>query len=176
MTSVRTCPVEELKTRLESSSIAVVDVREFPEYAESHIRGARLVPLGQLRQEPNLVGDGGEVYLVCRSGRRAREAAALLSEGRSARPVVVEGGMEAWKQAGYPVCREKGPISLERQVRIAAGSLVLAGLLVPGLSFLPYLVGAGLIFAGITDWCGMGMLLARLPWNRPKPQPAVTAR
>ncbi len=84
--------------------------------------------------------------------------------------VNVEGGTLAWDQAGYPVIRGRKVMSLERQVRIAAGSLVLTGI---GLSFLhPWLlgisafVGAGLVFAGITDTCGMGMILARMPWNQ----------
>ena len=173
---IRSCSVDELGSRLESGKTAVLDVREYPEYAEGHVAGSRLVPLGPLRQAPELAGEGGEVYLICRTGRRAREAAAVLQAAGGWEPVVVEGGMEAWKQAGYPVRREKGPISLERQVRIAAGSLILLGLLVPGLRWLPYFVGAGLVFAGVTNSCAMGMLLARLPWNRPRSQPAEYAR
>jgi rhodanese-related sulfurtransferase len=163
---MRTCSVGELKERLERESPAVVDVREYPEWVEGHIQGSRLVPLGEVRANPAAAGEG-ELLVVCRTGRRAREAAALLEQaGRDA--VVVEGGVEAWKQAGYPVRKEKGPIALERQVRIAAGALVLLGLLVPGAVFISYFVGAGLIFAGITNSCAMGMLLAKAPWNRPR--------
>ena len=164
---IRTCSVSELQTQLTHGNTAVLDVREYPEYAEGHVAGARLTPLGDLQCRPELAG-AGEVYLLCRTGRRAREAAAILRGASQCEPVVVDGGLEAWKQAGYPLQREKGPISLERQVRVAAGSLVLIGLLVPGLRLLSYVVGAGLIFAGVTNACGMGMLLARLPWNRPK--------
>ena len=93
----------------------------------------------------------------------------------SVHPVVVTGGIEAWKKAGHPIKSEKGPIALERQVRIAAGALVLTGLLVPGLGVIPYVVGAGLVFAGISNTCAMGMALARLPWNRPKSSSASAA-
>jgi hypothetical protein len=92
--------------------------------------------------------------------------------------VNVEGGTQAWDEAGLPVVRGQKAISLERQVRIAAGSLVLLGALL-GYFAHPYwialsaFVGAGLVFAGITDTCGMGMLLARMPWNQaPKPSSA----
>ena len=85
---------------------------------------------------------------------------------------VVEGGTQAWVAAGLPVVKgKKNSISIERQVRIGAGSLVLIGVILgvfvnPVFLALPAFVGAGLIFAGITDWCGMGLLLARAPWNR----------
>ena len=172
---MKSCSVAELKRRLERGGAAILDVREYPEYAEAHLVGSRLVPLAELRQKPGLAGQEGEVLLVCRTGRRAQAAALLLQRG-GVEPVVVEGGIEAWKQAGYPVQRAKGPISLERQVRIAAGSLILLGLLVPGLRFLPYFVGAGLIFAGVTNSCMMGLLLARLRWNRPRVPSACGTR
>jgi rhodanese-related sulfurtransferase len=150
----------------------MLDVREYPEYAEAHVPGGRLLPLGELRRRPELAGKWGEVLLLCRSGRRATEAAEILSRFGSVQPIVIEGGIEAWKQAGYPVAQEKGPISLERQVRIAAGALVVAGLLLdfalPGARLLSGFVGAGLIVAGVTDTCAMGLLLAKLPWNRRK--------
>jgi rhodanese-related sulfurtransferase len=173
---IRTCSIDELQRLRAIGKPTILDVRQYPEYAEGHLEGARLLPLGELRRSPNLAGAGGEAYLLCRTGRRAREAAAILKETGTFTPIVVVGGMEAWKQAGHPVRREKGPIALERQVRIAVGSLVLIGLLVPGLRWLPYFVGAGLIFAGVTNSCAMGMLLARLPWNQPRSQPASCAR
>ena len=87
--------------------------------------------------------------------------------------IIVEGGIEAWKKAGLPVERDRNqPIELQRQVMIAAGSLVLLGVLLgqlfaAGFYVLPAFVGAGLAFAGVTGWCGMAKLLALLPWNRP---------
>jgi len=165
--AVQTCSVHEARRRIARGDCSLLDVREYPEYVEAHLAGSKLIPLGELRAQPE-AAESGEVLLLCRSGRRAREAAELLERRGDVRPLVIEGGMEAWKQAGYPVSSVKGPISLERQVRIAAGSLVLAGLLIPGARPLSYLVGAGLIFAGATNTCAMGLLLARLPWNRPR--------
>jgi rhodanese-related sulfurtransferase len=173
---IRTCTVDELESRLKAGETTILDVREYPEYAEGHVAKSRLLPLGVLRQDVRLAGERGEVYLICRTGRRAHEAATVLQAAGRWEPVVVDGGIEAWKQAGHPVRQEKGPISLERQVRIAAGSLILLGLVVPGLQWLPYFVGAGLVFAGVTNSCAMGMLLARLPWNRPRFQTASCAR
>jgi rhodanese-related sulfurtransferase len=172
----RTLSTTELSARLQEGPVFLLDVREYPEYAEGHVEGARCVPLGDLRRDPSLAGEGGEVLLICRSGRRARDAANCLRDTGRFQPVVVDGGLDAWRQAGYPICKEKGPISLERQVRIAAGSLILTGLLAPGLGFLPYVVGAGLIVAGVTNSCALGMLLARLPWNRPRRPAALGTR
>jgi rhodanese-related sulfurtransferase len=167
--ALRSYGVAEARQRLEQGAV-LLDVREYPEYTEAHVAGGHLIPLGELRQKPDLAGEAGEVLLLCRSGRRAKEAAEILEGHGRVQPVVIEGGIEAWKQAGYPVRTEKGPMSLERQVRIAAGALVLTGLLLdivlPGARFLSYVVGAGLIFAGVTNSCAMGMLLAKLPWNR----------
>ncbi len=177
MSAVKTCSVQELKERPERGG-RVVDVREYPEYVEAHLPGSRLVPLEALKRQPQLAGEG-EVLLLCRSGRRAREAAALLEGRAGVQPVIVEGGIEAWTRAGFPTRKERGPISLERQVRIAAGALVLTGLLldffVPGARFRSGFVGAGLVFAGVTDTCAMGLLLAKLPWNRPKTGSACPA-
>ena len=115
------------------------------------------------------------VYLLCRSGARAAKAVEKLARAGFASGVVVTGGTLAWQEAGLPV--ERGTvkvISLERQVRIAAGSLVVIGVVLaklvnPWFIGLSACVGAGLVFAGITDFCGMGLLLARLPWNSRKP-------
>lgn len=165
--AIETCSAAEARRKLARGDCALVDVREYPEYVEAHVAGSKLLPLSELHEHPELAGHG-DLLVLCRSGRRATEAAELLGRREGVRPVVIAGGMEAWKKAGYPVAQAKGPISLERQVRIAAGALVLLGLLVPGARPLSYLVGAGLIFAGISNTCAMGLLLARLPWNRPR--------
>lgn len=157
------------------TDVELIDVRTPAEFREVHVEFARNVPLDRL-DPAQFGGDALEgpsarpVYVICRSGSRGKQACdKLLAAGR--RDVInVEGGTMAWDQAGLPVVRGKKAVSLERQVRIAAGSLVLVGV---GLSFFsPYwlglaaFVGAGLVFAGITDTCGMGMLLARMPWNQ----------
>ncbi len=175
---MRTCSVSELAAARQSAPVRILDVRELPEYAAGHVSVSELTPLSDLTGNGAIAGVPGEVYLLCRSGRRARTAAEVL-EPRGFSAIVVEGGMDAWSGAGFPAERSKGPISLERQVRIAAGLLMLSGLLIPGGTWLSYFVACGLIFAGITDTCAMGMLLARLPWNRPtrgvKPTPTGPA-
>ena len=163
-----------------SPGLPLLDVRTPVEFAEVHVPQARNEPLDQFNPA-QLFGTGGlakdqPVYLLCRSGARAAKAAEKLARAGLANGVVVTGGTLAWIEAGLPV--ERGAvkvISLERQVRIAAGSLVLLGLLLakfvhPYLIGLTAFVGGGLVFAGITDFCGMGLLLARLPWNSRKPK------
>lgn len=155
--------------------IELIDVRTPAEFEEVHARGARLLPLDELNperfvQERN--GHGGEpVYLVCRSGDRAAKAADRLERAGLREIRLVEGGTQAWEEAGLPVERGRRMVSLERQVRIAAGSLVVLGavlgwLIHPALHVISAFVGAGLVFAGVTNTCGMAMVLARLPWNR----------
>jgi len=154
----------------------VIDVRTPVEFAEAHVAQARNVPLDEF-DPGRLLGagqltPGQPVYLLCRSGVRATKAAERLARQGSDQAVVVEGGTLAWIDAGLPVTRGVVKvISLERQVRIVAGSLVLVGAILgwrvhAGFYGLSAFVGAGLVFAGITDFCGMGLLLAKLPWNR----------
>jgi Flp pilus assembly protein TadB len=111
------------------------------------------------------------VYLLCASGQRAAKASEQLQGDLDNQLVIVEGGMNALKELGIDLAKGSGNIiSLERQVRIAAGSLVVLGVILgfavnPGFYGLSAFVGAGLVFAGVTDSCGMGMVLARMPWN-----------
>lgn len=154
--------------------VELIDVRTPVEFREVHVGLARNVPLdrldaAQIAAERN--GSSQPLYVICRSGGRGKQACEKLAAAGVAHVVNVEGGTLAWEQAGLPVVRGQQAMSLERQVRIAAGLLVLAGSLL-GAFVSPYwialsaFVGAGLVFAGITDTCGMGMLLARMPWNQ----------
>jgi rhodanese-related sulfurtransferase len=154
-------------------NLSLVDVRTPAEFAAEHIDGSRLVPLDRLSGPAltELAAESATQVLVCATGRRAGLAAEKLAAAGGALPRVLAGGLNAWIQAGHPVVRGKGAISLERQVRITAGLLVLAGIALgslvnPAFYALSGFVGAGLIFAGITDWCGMALLLARMPWNQ----------
>lgn len=150
-----------------------IDVRTPLEHRELHAEGVTLVPLDRLDAEAVRHLRRGEepVYLFCRSGRRAGEAQARLAAAGVTGCHVVAGGIDAWAAAGLPVVRGPAGMSLERQVRIAAGFLVVLGV---GLSLavhpwalaLSAVVGLGLMLAGIADWCGLALLLARLPWNR----------
>ena len=172
-------PAELQKLLTAQPGLPLVDVRTPVEFAEVHVPQARNEPLD--RFEPaRLFGPDGlskdqPVYLLCRSGARAAKAADQLARAGFANGVVVTGGTLAWQEAGLPVDRGTVKvISLERQVRIAAGSLVVIGVVLaklvnPWFIGLSAFVGAGLVFAGITDFCGMGLLLARLPWNSRKP-------
>ncbi|MFO0946496.1 MAG: rhodanese-like domain-containing protein [Planctomycetota bacterium] len=157
-------------------NLALIDVRTPVEFREVHATLARNVPLETLdprRYVEGMQGSAQIVYVICRSGSRGKQACEKLQAAGVANVVNVEGGTVAWEQAGLPVVRGKKTISLERQVRIAAGSLVLVGSLI-GVFVTPYgiglaaFVGAGLVFAGITDTCGMALLLARMPWNQIK--------
>jgi rhodanese-related sulfurtransferase len=154
--------------------VELIDVRTPVEFREVHVSFARNVPLDQLDAAQLAAGRNGSpepLYVICRSGGRGRQACEKFLAAGYTQIVNVEGGTQAWDQAGLPVVRGPKSISLERQVRIAAGSLVVIGSAL-GAFVHPYwiglaaFVGAGLVFAGITDTCGMGMMLARMPWNR----------
>ena len=160
----------------DGKKIEVIDVRTPVEFQEVHIEIARNVPLDRLDPAALMQARNGlanePLYVVCRSGSRGQQACEKFLKAGFTNVVNIEGGTMACVEAGLPVVRGKKAISLERQVRIAAGSLVLLGV---GLSFvhpafigLSAFVGAGLVFAGITDTCGMGMMLARMPWNQCK--------
>jgi rhodanese-related sulfurtransferase len=156
--------------------LCVLDVRTPAEFAEVHVPQACNEPLDRLQPKAFCAAKDlspvSPVYILCRSGGRAAKAAEEFARAGFLNAIVVEGGTLAWCAAGLPVNRSAVKvISLERQVRIAAGLLVLTGILLarlvhPGFVGLSAFVGAGLVFAGVTDWCGMGMLLAKMPWNQ----------
>lgn len=152
--------------------ITLVDVRTPAEFGSIHIPGSYNVPLDQLTEHrAEFASVGGPIVLVCLSGMRARQAERVLREADVPRLHVLDGGVTAWAQAGFAVVRGQRAWSIERQVRAIAGGLVLLGtlgslLIWPPLLYLALFVGAGLLFAGLTDTCAMGLLLARLPWNR----------
>lgn len=156
----------------------VLDVRTAAEVQAESLPGSLHIPLHELTPEAlkNMLQDSGKdtskIYLLCQAGRRAEMAATQLNGQLPSELYVIEGGMNALKQSAIPLQQSgKKVMSLERQVRIAAGALVLAGVLLgtlfhPAFYGLSGFVGAGLIFAGITDTCMMGMLIARMPWNQ----------
>jgi rhodanese-related sulfurtransferase len=174
---MKTISPGELQNLLVSQpTLPLFDVRTPLEFAEVHVPQARNIPLDELRPGTLELQKNQPVYLVCRTDRRAAKAAEKFAKEGFAEPIVVAGGTLAWIAANLPVVRSAVKvISLERQVRIAAGSLVLLGALLGwfvnraffGLSAF---VGAGLVFAGVTDFCGMGLLLAKMPWNKKVPQ------
>jgi rhodanese-related sulfurtransferase len=161
----------ELAERMAHQQAQVIDVREPLEYAGGHIAGSLNVPLSRLTTADL---PRGPLVLVCQSGNRSRQGCAqLLERGSADQPVAdLAGGLPAWEQAGLPLRRlPNAPLPLMRQVQIAAGTLVLLGLILshavaPAWIALTWFVGAGLVFAGISGFCGMARLLAAMPWNR----------
>ena len=153
----------------------LIDVRTPVEYREVHVEFARNVPLDRLNPEKVMSsrsqGHEEPLYVICRSGSRGKQACEKFHRAGFTNVLNVEGGTIACEQTGVPLVRGQKSMSLERQVRIAAGSLVLVGctlawLVHPVFLGLSAFVGAGLVFAGLTDTCAMGMLLAKMPWNK----------
>ena len=169
VTSSPRIAVEELARVLGGAEAPlVVDVRLPAEYRAVHLEPSVLLPLDEITRRRSELPRNRELVLVCRTGARARLAAAELAGFRTR---VLEGGIAAWQEAGHPVVEGKSHMSLERQVRVAAGALACTGgalavAVSPWFGLLPAFVGAGLVYAGITDRCGMAMLLAKLPYNR----------
>jgi rhodanese-related sulfurtransferase len=165
-------PLELRGLLSQAERLQLVDVRERAEFPGGRIHGARLLPLGELQRRAAELDRSRPVVCICRSGKRSAQAVEKLATLGFDEVHQLDGGLMAWEQAGLPLEKDKrAPWALERQVRLVAGLLVLAGLsfsLVwsPAIG-LSWFVATGLVFAGLTDWCGMGLLLARMPWNRP---------
>lgn len=151
----------------------LLDVRTPVEYEAVHIAGAYNVPLDSLGEHATEIRAGVDepVVLICQSGMRARRAEEALKAAGMPNLHVLDGGVNGWVAAGEEVIRGRKRMTIERQVRTLAGSMVaaagmLAVLVNPGFALLAVGIGAGLTFAGLTDRCGMALLLARLPFNR----------
>lgn len=166
------CTILTLNEKLGREDFHLVDVREYAEFAGGRISGAKLLPLGELEKRHAELDHTKPIYVMCRTGRRSGEAQKKLKALGFTNVINVAGGFEAWKNHDLPFEKdEKAPWALERQVRFTAGLLILLGVALtlvvhPYFIVLPAFVGAGLTFAGATDWCGMAMLLAKMPWNR----------
>jgi len=164
-----TISVSELHSQ-PSTTVHLVDVRSASEFAAGHIPRAANVPMDQIEARLDDLDRNLPIVLICQTGKRARMTAGLL-EPCQRQIKVLEGGTKAWIQAGLPVVASvKTRWSLERQVRLGAGLLVLIGVILaltvnPRWIFLSSFAGLGLTFAGLTDLCPMAILLARMPWN-----------
>lgn len=171
--SLPTISAEEAK-RLLNSGATLIDIREADEHAREKIAGAHHLPLSRLDQIDLAVHEGKPVVFHCRSGARTIANGPRLSAkiGGDCEAFIVEGGLDAWKKAGLPVVTDRRqPLELQRQVQIGAGSLAFFGtllgvLLSPWFFAVPLFVGAGLLTAGITGFCGMARVLVHMPWNR----------
>jgi rhodanese-related sulfurtransferase len=171
---IETIAADQVMPEREAGSL-LLDVRSPAEFRGGHVRGALNLPLEFVNPAKVSELRGGDsarrVVLLCASGQRATVAAERLT-GKGLPLIVVSGGTAACAQAGQPMDKSShGVISVERQVRIAAGTLVFFGVVLgayvhPAFYGVSGFIGLGLVFAGVTDWCGMGLLLARAPWNR----------
>jgi rhodanese-related sulfurtransferase len=167
---------QTLKQWMEANSVLLVDVREAAEYATERIPGAKLHSLSQFDPHQIQPIPGQKVVLYCQSGNRSSKAAQQCLKAGFNAVTHLQGGIPSWKRAGYAVEKsQNAPISLFRQVQIVAGSLVIVGILLgtivsPAFLLLSGFVGAGLVLAGMTNTCAMGMLLAKLPYNQQSEQ------
>jgi rhodanese-related sulfurtransferase len=171
---------EAAATLLREGGATLVDVREPDEHARARIPGAQNLPLSRLEEAELALHVGKPVIFHCRSGARTQgNAARLAAKAGLCEAYVVEGGLDAWKRTGLPVAEDRRqPLELMRQVQIAAGSMVVLGVLLgalvaPALYALAGFVGAGLVFAGVTGTCGLARVLRLMPWNRALAQPAT---
>ncbi|MDZ4692159.1 rhodanese family protein [Terricaulis sp.] len=172
MTELNPINAAELKRRLDSGEAVLIDIRESDEHAREHILGARLAPLSAIDTH-DFDRDHGKVAVFhCKSGMRTQANAARLLARGFRQAYFLDGGIEAWKAAGFGVhTNVKAPLEIMRQVQITAGLLILTGVVLgwfvnPVFYALSALVGAGLTFAGATGWCGMALMLKAMPWNR----------
>ena len=152
----------------------LLDVRTTPEYASAHVPGAILIPLHELKVEAYLSQHkpGTPIYVLCQAGARASKAIEQFERAGSKDCVLVEGGTQAWIDAGLPVHHgARSVLPLMRQVQIVAGTVSAAGAILAlavnhWFAVLPLFIGCGFIFAGVTGTCGLALMLARMPWNR----------
>ncbi|MEW1906350.1 rhodanese-like domain-containing protein [Streptomyces sp. NPDC086147] len=177
MTAPATLGTGEARTRLHE--LTVIDVRTPGEYAGGHLPGALNIPLDQIQRAlPDIrdAADRGDVLVVCASGARSENACRVLAEHGVA-AATLTGGTGAWAADGHDLHRPRGGArtawGMERQVRLTAGTVVLLGLLLgvlvhPAFQILSAGIAAGLVFSALTDTCGMGAMLAKLPHNRPR--------
>ena len=170
---IKQATVHEINDLLDSGGeCQVIDVREFSEFNSERIADAQLMPLSNFEKHADEIDHSKPIYIMCRSGNRAKQAAEKLINRGFTDIHVIEGGMTAWAGARLPVIKGESKVwSLERQVRFAAGSFVLTGIVLgtfitPYLYFLSGVIGAGLMFSAATDTCAMGMVLAHMPWNK----------
>ncbi|MBX7168960.1 MAG: rhodanese-like domain-containing protein [Pirellulales bacterium] len=167
-------PQDLANLRERDASLTLIDVRTPPEFDAMHVPWAKNVPLDQLTLEAlRAAGCTTQhtLYVICRSGSRGKQACQRLASFGCAQVVNVAGGTLAWDAAGLPLDRGLPSMPLDRQVRVVIGSLVVFGAVLAlavdvRWSWLAAAMGAGLIYAGLTDDCPMANLVAKMPWNR----------
>lgn len=167
------CSVESMRAKLVSREAhqTFVDVRTSGEFKSSRIEGVENIPLSELERHISKLNQFEEIYVSCHNGMRTRQAVQKL-QSRGLNAIAVEGGIVAWRKAGYPIQQAQGfNLSLQRQVQIIVGSLIIMG---TGLGLLidirfvwvALVMGAGLLYTGLSGSCMMAMMLEHMPWNR----------
>ena len=168
----------ELQRLAHGGAIDLLDVRTPGEFATAHVPGALPAPLDTLDAAAFLKARSGQskpIYVLCQTGGRARKAIEKFERAGFDGCVLVEGGTQAWMDAGLPVIRGASKtLPLMRQVQIAVGLISATGAALalaihPLFALLPLLTGCGLLFAGLTGTCGLALMLAKMPWNNPGP-------
>ncbi len=174
MKTATDCPSlspHELAEHLKLDGCQLVDVREPVEHAEAHVSGAKLIPLGQIEGRCSEIDRKRTVIVMCQAGKRGQAAAEKLRALGFTDVCNLAGGLNAWKDAGMPCAAgSRKVMPLMRQVQIAVGFFVLTGSLLtafvdPHWVYLTMFFGAGLLFAGLSGFCGLAMILAKMPWN-----------
>ncbi len=171
MTTLTPIKTEDLAERLKTGAATLIDIREPDEYAREHIKGAVSMPLSRLEQSRLDLEPRGAIVFHCKSGMRTNANCARLASHIDGQAFMLEGGLDAWKHAGLSVEADaKAPLELNRQVQITVGAMVLLGAALgvfvnPSFLIISAFFGAGLLFAGLSGWCGLAHLLALMPWN-----------
>jgi rhodanese-related sulfurtransferase len=165
----------ELHQLMARQPVDLLDVRSPAEHHAAHVPGAHLVPLDQLDPQRFLSQSGPHrkpIYVLCQSGGRAARAIEKFQRAGFNDCVLVEGGTQAWIEAGLPVNRGSSRVlPLMRQVQIVVGLISAAGAALAlfadhRFAVIPLVIGTGLLIAGFTGFCGLGLLLAKMPWNQ----------
>lgn len=166
-----TLPPDSALEQCRDGEKVMLDVRTDVEFAEKHLSGSKHIPLDRLKDSLGQLDPSKHHFLLCLSGKRAAKAADLLSQSGFEKLSVVDGGIDACERSGLPIERPpRQVLPLMRQVQLTIGVLALTGSLLaifinPLFAILPAFLGAGLTLAGSTGWCGLALLLAKMPWN-----------
>ena len=172
MTALPPIDPKSLSHKLKSREVTLIDIREPDEFAREHIDGAVSLPLSRLEAGHVALQSATPVVFTCKTGMRTNSNCDRLAAHVATPAFVLQGGLEGWKNAGLTTHADrKAPIEIMRQVQITAGSIVLLGAILsdavhPAFIWLSAFIGAGLVFAGASGWCGMAKLLSLMPWNR----------
>ncbi len=172
MTSLTPIDAQSLARRLKAGELTLIDIREPDEFAREHIAGAISLPLSRLEVGHVALRGVTSVAFTCRTGMRTDSNCGRLAAHVGEPAFVLAGGLDGWKKAGLATNADrKAPIDIMRQVQITAGGIVVTGAILaltvnPAFVWLSAFIGAGLVFAGSTGWCGMAKLLSAMPWNR----------